>query len=193
MHFFLEYISSLIYFAFFLMATIALQMGLNASLGKCKMEIEEQLDLIQAVKVMDEDFHKMGYGKTAPNFVVGKVDSNQVQFFSDVDNNGIVDSVSYYLSDVSDLATTANPNDKILYRRLNNDPPTNVVPGVVDFELSYVDTAGAVMTDAALATTSGLNLVRAVRVKMKLESPFRMDNTYAGTSWQISYAPVNIR
>ena len=51
-----------------------------------------------------KDFHKLGYGTAAPNFMVGNVDSTEIKFFSDIDNNGIVDSVHYFLGDTTDLS-----------------------------------------------------------------------------------------
>ncbi len=193
MQFLIDHVSSLLYFAFFLMATIALQHGMTASLNKCRMEIDEQLDMVQTVKILDQDFHKLGYGTSAPNFMVGNVDSMEVKFFSDIDNNGIVDSIHYYLGDVTELSSTDNPNDRILYRKLNSDAATQVIPGVTDFQLSYVDTSGSVIPYANLTTVTGVNNVRAVRVRIKLESAFMMEDSYAGTSWQGSYAPVNLR
>ena len=102
-----------------------------------------QQDLVITATVVERDFTLVGYvnnseliGSNA-NIIDGSL--NSIKFRTDIDNNGTIDTITYYLSDLSAMAHTPNPRDMILYRKLNSDIPYVLANNVTRFRLIYFD------------------------------------------------------
>ncbi len=96
----------------------------------------EQLNLSTSADIIDYDFYKIGYRITGDKIVIA--DSDKIKFYADIDNNGTGDTLYYYAGDLSELSSTKNPNDKLLYRILNNEIALSAT-AVTDFKLTYFD------------------------------------------------------
>ena len=68
-----------------------------------------QIDLVIAATVLERDFSLLGYVKSTnlvglnQNIFAG--DSVSITFRSDIDNNGMIDTIRYFISDTSALST----------------------------------------------------------------------------------------
>ncbi len=110
-------------------------------------ELLIQKNLVEVVDLLEFDLRKIGYcadWKKLPNpskYIVS-VDKNSIKYLTDVDSDGNVDSLSYYLGPPSELSKTANPRDRMLYRKVNNERPLAANLGVTAFEFTFFDVFG---------------------------------------------------
>lgn len=151
--------------------------------GVQTMNISTQENLTTLVGMIEYDFAKMGY-RVSDSLKIRVADSSRIVFKADIDNNGVVDGISYSLS--SELnADTENPRDRILYRTLNDGTPTPINFGVTRFRLWYYDSLGNV--------TSWRSKMRAVRLAINVESIWSLDSAYTGACWERIIEPKNLR
>ena len=86
-----------------------------------------QSNITTTSEIIHNDFYKIGYKVSGNKIVIA--DSNQIKFYSDIDNNGTIDSIYYYTGTASQLTSTQNPNDKLLYRVFNNSSALSSTAG----------------------------------------------------------------
>lgn len=90
--------------------------------------------------------------------------------------DGIVDTVRYYLGPTSDLSSTPNPNDRILYRVINHGSAAGSNVGVTRFHLTYYDVLGNQLGTASNPLPSSPPLkIASMKVDISVE------NSYAET------------
>jgi hypothetical protein len=124
--------------------------------------------------------------------VFRKAELSELEYLTDIDNDGVMDSVLYSLSDTTALYRTDNPQDKLLYRTVNGGSP-QIVTSVRDFELTYRDTLGVVITPiSTLAIAANRRAIRSIDVYINMESADRIDGYYQGTEWKRNLALKNI-
>lgn len=118
-------------------------------------ELIIQSNLVEIVQLLEHDFRKIGYCKTwnkipDPTKAILYADSSNISFLTDVNNNGTVDTLHYYLGSDTTLANTSNPNDRLLYRIVNNNPEIGANLGVTRFYLTYFDPLGDTISTPVL-------------------------------------------
>lgn len=134
----------------FFVAGILLLMGLqlNASANETTLVYNGnailQENLTTLVDILETDFRRIGYCKDwtkipDPNLSIRIADSNRIRFWTDVNNDGTLDSITYYVGPTSELASTPNPGDRYLYRQVNTQPAFPMNLGVTEFSLKYFD------------------------------------------------------
>ena len=113
-----------------------------------------QQNLTASIELLEYDFRKIGYclnGTGIPDATeaILYADTSRIRFLTDVavDKNnllgdGIADSIEYYLGPTSELLGTGNPNDRILYRKVNTETPLGANLGITRFYLTYFDDSG---------------------------------------------------
>lgn len=116
-----------------------------------------QTDLSSTAEVVESDFAKMGYNVTI-SYAVIQNDTSSISFVADVNNDGIQDTVAYYLSDTTALTSTPNPRDRLLYRRINSSQPLVVGQGVTRFDLRYYGADGSRALDPSLISSIDIEL-----------------------------------
>jgi len=148
---------------------------------------EKSVDLIvqQNTKVLSDiveyDFRKIGF-RVSSGAKITKADSVNLTFRADIDNNGTVDSVKYYIGTASG---TPNPNDKYLYRVVNTESPSSAALGLVQLKLTYYDSTGTV--------TTYLNKIRAIKVAMTVQSVYPYSSSsYSSAYWELFIRPKNL-
>jgi hypothetical protein len=149
-----------------------------------------QSNLTSTAQVIENDLYKIGYRITGEWFVIA--DSTELKFFADIDNNGIKDSVRYYIGETFQLFSTFNPNDRLLYRVVNNETPksSNVV---VDFSFSYFDSLGAMLSYTSLKNASSRQKIKTITVNMYVESTEPVEGIYPGAAWKKTIIPKNLK
>jgi hypothetical protein len=180
----LDLLGSLILLGVLILAVATVHLNMNQSVNEGGFELRTQQNLIELARTMEFDFLKIGYNSPKPAIAVA--DSDRITFKADLENRGIIDSVRYYLGGPSDggVAATPNPRDRVLYRVLNNEPQRGTSLGVVQFYLTYYDSAGN--------TTTAPNMIRSIRVQLTVESQYPVDSTFAGAYWEKHIYPRNL-
>lgn len=142
-----------------------------------------QEDLTSITEIIEYDMRKAGYG-VGDSIAFSSIDSNKIVLRGDFNNNGILDSVRYSLTD-SPIPGHENPNARILLRkagdktvRLTNNPITR-------FRVWYYDAAGS--------STTNTKLIRFARVALQMEGKLSYQGEKTGVYWERTIRPRNLR
>lgn len=130
-----------------------------------------QSNLVEIVQLLEHDFRKIGYCKTwnkipDPTKAILSADTSSITFLTDVDNNGFVDTLHYYLGSDTTLSITSNPNDRLLFRVVNNEPEIGANLGVTRFKLTYYDSLG----DTIYAPVAQPGEIHNMQIDIKVEN-----------------------
>ena len=145
-------------------------------------ELTLQENLTSAVELLEYDFRKIGYcadplglPQNAPHILFA--DTDRISFLTDVADadhprgDGIIDTLTYWAGSVDELASTQNPRDRILYRRVNNGPPVGANIGITAFRLRYTDALGNLI--AAPVAIPGQ--IQAIQIDVAVENVMAYD------------------
>jgi hypothetical protein len=139
------------------------------------------------VDMVDQDFSKIGYTSIAtvaidPTKRIVLADTSSITFISDIDNNGSIETVYYYLGTTNELAGTINPRDRILYR-VSKDTSGSLItsryPGITIFRLLYTDKNGATLSSPVASTSN----ISKIQIYLTMESSVPYNGVYVGTNW----------
>jgi hypothetical protein len=144
-----------------------------------------QRSLAETAILVERDFRKMGYCadpyKITENMdIVTVADSDFISFYTDVDRDGNLDIMTYFLSDTNALAATKNPRDRILYRQINNDIPLIISTNITRFLFEYYDVFGTKLTSPVASPAN----ISHLRISMRVEDPEAYDEQYSNAYWQ---------
>jgi hypothetical protein len=174
----IDLIGSMILFGWLLLTSIRTNTANAENLQTYGGELLVQENLVEITKLLEYDFRKIGFCLEPnkipdPTKAILLADSTRIKFLSDVDltgtgPDGTVDSVYYYLGPVSELSSTQNPRDRLLYRVVNTQTAKGANLGVTQFKLRYFDEQG----NALALPVTGLNLqkIQTVQISLVLEN-----------------------
>lgn len=154
-----------------------------------------QQNLVEVVTLLEYDFKKIGYCKDwtkipDPSQAIISADSTSITFLTDQNNDGIVDTMRYYVGSPNDLSTTPNPNDRMLYRVVNNATPASANLGITQFKLIYYD---ALMNKLSFLITNP-SQIQTIQLSITVESPYSYANDYQRVFWrQVRLSAKNLR
>jgi len=116
-------------------------------------ELTVQQNLVTTVEVLEYDFRKIGYCEDPAKLphpeedAILYADTSEIKFLTDLlitpygsidpKGDGILDTLEYRLGPTSELPGTPNPNDRFLYRIVNNGTPRDVNLGITIFKIRY--------------------------------------------------------
>ncbi|MCX6136742.1 MAG: hypothetical protein NTV54_04510 [Ignavibacteriales bacterium] len=140
----LDLIGSSMVFGLLLLMTIRMNATNSENIQSYHGDLIVQQNLVTLTSMLEYDFRKLGYCKdptkiTDPSKAILQADSNKVRFLTDLDNDGILDSLAYYVGPTSEASATPNPNDRLFYRVENNKTARGVNLGATTFDLRYYD------------------------------------------------------
>jgi hypothetical protein len=170
---------------------ILVMMNLNIYSSNIKFSSDSELRLQQNAKTLADivsfDLRKIGFGKNGTAIITAQ--PKKISFYSDIDLNGVVDVVTYQLSDSLAVLNTTNPKDKILYRVVNNDTSKGPSLGLVDINFEYLNDKGI--------KTANLDSIKYINAELWVESPdmvkdSRGNNRYLFTYWELTIKPRSI-
>lgn len=139
-----------------------------------------QANITTAVDILENDFRKIGYCRDwrkipDPTKSIRIADSTRIRFWADYDNDGTLDSITYYIGPTSDLSTTPNPRDRFLYRQINNQPAQAINLGVTQFTFRYFDAEN----DPIAFPVTDPTKVYFMQLSLKIESAVPYQQEYA--------------
>lgn len=146
-----------------------------------------QQNLVEVVKLLEYDLRKIGYSNNwqsmpIPANAIIRADSNRIHFLTDIVTNGnpygdgVIDTMKYYLGPTSELTSTPNPNDRLLYRVENNATPAGSNLGITQFRLTYYDANGDKITTMPASPPLG---IAAIQIDISIENPAAYGNDYS--------------
>ncbi len=158
-------------------------------------ELTIQQNLATAAQIIEYDFRKIGYCKNwnlipDPTKALIYADTSEIKFYTDIDNDGDVDSIHYYLGPASELTGTANPRDRLLYRVLNDEAPKSSNLGITQFYLVYYDALG----DTLIPPIGVNGGVTSIEINLTVENTEAYDQIYSKAFWrQIRMVSRNLK
>ncbi len=183
-------------------AVMLIILNLNSSMMEAtyqndlRIVSQEQLSgidtLAGAAKILEKDFLKIG-SNASPAFVIA--DSNKITFNADLNNDGVVDSVKYFLTVLS-IPIGGNANLKYrLIRRQNSESGTAGGIGVSQFKLTYYDSLGRSLNTPV---SNGLfSKIRSIKMQIQTQNNVRVkndiDTSFASSYWENIISPKNLR
>ena len=172
---------------------ILIVINLNLSINSAAMENLHsnviQRQIVSATEVVEHDIYKIGYRVSSD--VITKADSNEIRFLSDIDNDGVSDEIRYYLTETSSMSGTYNPEDRILWRKLNSENISTPMV-VTEFNLSYYDSLGQVIDYNSLSDQPFRNKVKTIKVKIESQTGELINGDYETIEWEKTIRPKNI-
>ncbi len=154
-------------------------------------ELVVQKNLVEIVKLIEYDFRKIGYSADYAHMPdraksILRADTSTIWFLTDLPTDttssygdGVLDTVKYSLGTTSELTSTPNPNDRKLYRQVNNSARTTANLGLTQFKLTYFDANDAIMTGMS-STMPNLGYgIKEIMIDVAVENPSAYDNDYS--------------
>ncbi|MBI9072875.1 MAG: hypothetical protein JEY94_14835 [Melioribacteraceae bacterium] len=154
-----------------------------------------QQNLVAIVELLEYDFRKIGYCKDwqqipDPSKAITFADSTKITFLTDIESDGVVDVMTYYLGPASELTNTENPRDRYLYRVINGATPRGTNLGVTHFNLRFFDVLG---TELSFPIGNPAEIYQ-MEINISIENTAAYDNNYSNAVWkQIRLAARNLK
>lgn len=154
-----------------------------------------QQNLKEVVELLEYDFRKIGYCLDwekiiDPSKSIINADSTSISFLTDVDYDGNVDTLHYYVGSSSSLSETPNPRDRMLFRVQNSNSPYGANLGVTQFKIIYFDALG----DTINFPISVPGEIYTMQINITVESTYGYDQEYSSAFWrQIRLAARNLK
>jgi len=185
----IDLIGSMILAGFVTLLGLRLNANISNSAQSYKADVIVQENLVSLVQSIEYDFRKMGYRVQDPTQVILRADSDHITFRGDINDNGVIDTVEWYLGGY--VTSTPNPRDRILYRRLrpvaSGTGLIGSLPGVTVFGLKYLNHEAM--------PPSTLGQIWIVETTLRVESPWKVQDravdaqdyglwTYSAAFWR---------
>ena len=145
-------------------------------------ELQMQQNAKTLAEIVNHDLRKIGYEYEDMPFIAAE--SHFISFYSAIDRDGSLDSVTYVLSEPSEAASTTNPNDRILKRVVNNDTRSGPSLGLTKIKFSYLDQVAS--------PTTVLSVICYVKAELWIESIEPIGGNYIFTYWEMTINPRNL-
>jgi len=158
-------------------------------------ELSSQQNIATIVQILETDFRKIGFCKDwnkipIPSRAIIIADSNKIKYLTDIEADGFVDTMYYYIGSTNEILTTPNPRDRYLYRIVNGGLPVKVNLGVTEFKLVYFD----VRDDTINFPITVPGEIHSMQINVAVENVDAYDNQYSSVFWrQIRLAAQNLK
>ena len=136
-------------------------------------ELNCQTNLTAMSLILENDFRKIDYCADYTNIqdpakAIISADTSSIKFIADINKNGIMDTIYYYIGPASELNATLDPRDKILYRIVNNAAKMGSDAGITRFYLVYYNVNGDSIRSPVSA--ANLPLINDIELNMNIEN-----------------------
>ena len=158
-------------------------------------ELSLQQNLATTAEVIEYDFRKIGYCSDwnkipDPSKSIILADSNKIKFLTDIQSDGVVDTMYYYLGPTSELTQTENPRDRILYRVVNSESPKGANLGITQFKMVYFNALG----DTIKFPVTQPGQISSMEINVTVENTAAYDQKYSTAFWrQIRLVARNLK
>jgi hypothetical protein len=182
----IDIIGSIIIGGMMLGIIIKLNASASANVYLNSGEVVCQQNLVVQAQTLETDFRRIGYCSSYlnlqdPTKVILMADTASIKFIADIQNSGLMDTIYYYLGPATQLNSTVNPRDKILYRVINGVVPIGSDAGITRFYLVYFDYNGD--TIATPVASSSLRLITDIELNMTIENT-SIDSSQIYSYWR---------
>ncbi|MGE5621332.1 MAG: hypothetical protein ACM3U0_02030 [archaeon] len=189
----IDILGSIIVGGFFLLTLLRFNENTTHNSYAYNGEVIVQENLVATIETLEYDLRKIGFCDDPlklpqPSRSILYADSTTIKYLTDTQVSGNLDTIIYYLGPASELESTPNPNDRLLYKSVNG-VPKSVNLGVTEFKMRYFDALGYELTPP-LSVPTGIS---SMQVDVKVENTTAYAEDYRYAFWrQIRLASRNI-
>lgn len=144
-----------------------------------------QQSLTTVVQLVERGLRNMGFGVPENQSVIIGAGKHSITYLIDFNRNRTVDTVSYWIGPISELADTQNDSDRVLYRRVRPGTALEQLSSIAGEDLSQPHAIGYVTrfdlmyySQAQLDTLpppvapSDLPLIRIIEITIEVQNPY---------------------
>jgi len=190
----LDIIGSIFIAGILMLSIFRLQNSSTEDLYRGTGNLTAQTNLATVVQILETDFKRIGYcadwtQMPVPTEAILYADSSSIRYLTDVDQNGIIDTMHYYFDSSTDISTTPNPRDRYLYRVTNNEAPVAVNLGLTQFKMEFHNALGTKLNFPIADPRE----IFAMQIDITVEDVAAYDEKYQTVFWrQIRMAARNL-
>jgi len=139
----------------------------NYSLYNGDVVVQEML--VSTAELVEGELRNMGFGVPEKKQTVLEADTGRIKYLTDLDRNGTIDTITYYVGDTTELLQTQNELDRYLRRKVNAGMTAKV--GVVtQWRLRYITASGEVLPTPV--ELDRLTEIHIVELTMEVQNPY---------------------
>jgi len=178
-----------------LLGIITFNKSSSEKLNEYRGDVISQQNLVSLVELIEHDFSRIGYCENVDSILTNEnmiisADSTSITFWTDLPlsqsnfrGDGIKDKLTYELGNY--VAKTPNPNDRLLYRYVNNSTKDASNLGVTKFRLHYYDNMNNELTFPI--DTKKINKLS---IDLKVEDIYGYDTQNQNKSYSEKYSTL---
>jgi len=168
----LDIIGSVIIGAYVLLMGIRLNSNINDHVQASIVTLNLQETLVDAVRTMESDFRKIGYGTIDPRTALEVTQPDHIRFKSDLNRDGFIEHVDWAWQKVVDASGDTTLE---LIRHVSGEAPMLILSDVTSFRLEYFTETGAP------ADTTAKGQIMEIQTAVKIRSPFKVADAIKGS------------
>ncbi|MEJ2195358.1 MAG: hypothetical protein P8X73_10950 [Ignavibacteriaceae bacterium] len=184
----IDYIGSVIVVGIVILIVTNIHFSLNQAAVDSIYSTNLEYNIVGLAQRVEFDLYKVGYRVEGDKILVA--DSSRIEFLTDINDDGKIDSVLYSVGDVSELDSTENPNDRILYRTLNNS--TSMLDNITRLNISYYDSSFNKINYADLSDPYLRSAIKGIQLQLIKETADTVNNGYKKIEWKKVIKPINL-
>ncbi len=166
----LDIVGSLAIRGAIVLVILKLNLSLHETLYTKSATASVKQNLATMVSVIDTDIRQVGYNVLITPFL--KATAQDIEFLTDLGNDGTVDDVHYYLQ------------NGIVYRVVNGGNPLEIGRGITTFNFQYFSPTNLLTTD--------LSVIRSIKLSVTMEADFLIDGVRPTALYEFQFWPQNL-
>ncbi|HEX9828984.1 MAG TPA: hypothetical protein VGB10_02120 [Bacteroidota bacterium] len=179
----LDIITSVIIAGFLLLTALRLNDQANETSILYHSNLLLQQNMTALTGILEHDFRRIGfcadYKKIKdPADAIRYADTSKIRFWLDLDNDGVMDSIEYSIGPPSEMTSTVNPRDRVLYRKVNNTTAQRLEMGVTQFRFKFFNALG----DTLLFPIAEPREIHSMEISLQIESFAPFDVRYTASN-----------
>jgi hypothetical protein len=152
-----------------------------------------QSNMTTVTRMLESDFRRIGYWAALDSPLVGTkairaATVHSIKFLADLNDDGNLDTVKYWVGAKTDLGVTPNPNDFPLYRQVNSSPALMYNFGVTQFDFTFYQSQNQVskvpLTFPIAFNADGTSQIFYIQLEIMLQSRESYDSLYTYSYWK---------
>jgi hypothetical protein len=168
----LDLIGSVIIGAYVLLMGMRLNSNIGDHVQLSMVTLNLQEGLVDAVRTMESDFRKIGYGALDPRTALEITQSDHIRFKADINRDGMIERVDWAWE--KRVGATGDTTME-LTRQVSGEPPMMVLSDVTSFRLEYLTETGEP------ADTAAKGQIQVIQTALKIRSPYKVADLIKGS------------
>lgn len=168
----LDLIGSVIIGAYVLLMGIRLNSNISDHVQASMVTLNLQESLVDAVRTMESDFRKIGYGTLDPRTALEITQPDHIRFKSDLNRDGFIERVDWAWKKG---VNTSGDTILLLTRQVSGEAPMMILSDVTSFRLEYLTETGLP------ADTTAKGQIMEIQTAVKIRSPFKVADEVKGS------------